>query len=176
MKKAAAIFFTSLALLVHGAEAENALVIAVKPKGYGDRLPLLQEIPVSKTKTINIKLLEIDGQCHLHMGNLKANLNIPAPCDVKTKGADYGFKPAVNYDANTDNITVATEVTFSIVGGLKFYPDRRTECGEHRRVVKLKFSKNPIGSGLDPFLDMSEIIPRQSNLSSHCPRQYDTLK
>lgn len=176
MKKIAFAFFSSLCLLGHAADVENAVAISVKQQGYGHRLPLLQEVSVSKTKTINISLLEVDGQCHLSMGTLKANLEMPAPCDIKTKGAAYGFKPSVTYNESTDKITESTEVSFSIVGGLKFYPERRTECGEFRRIVRLKFKKNSESKALVPFLDLSEIMLRQGNMSSHCPRQYDDLK
>lgn len=176
MKRMAALFLLASCSIAYAADVENAVAIPVKPQGFGERLPLLQEIPVSKTKTIVIKLIEVDGQCHINMGTLKANLGMPAPCDIKTKGAAYGFKPVVTFDETTDKITAATEVAFSIVGGLKFYPVRRTECGDQLRVVRLKFKKSSTAAGFEPFLNMSEMISRQGNLSSHCPRQYDDLK
>lgn len=104
------------------------------PTGHG--LPLEIALPVTRDHTVPLVLWERDGKCHFQIGSQQAlDAQVPPPCDIMTKGRSQGFKPWVGY--NTRNNTPEV-VRFRIVGALKYFPGRRSECGTAWRDVELR--------------------------------------
>jgi hypothetical protein len=104
-------------------------------------------IPVSDSVSGVLTLYEESGRCK---GSLKLinqqpiglNIDLPAPCDVMTRGSLRGFEPRVRYDTGDK----PRSVRFRVLGALQYFPDYRSECSKIWLDVTLSWPGPKVGS------------------------------
>jgi len=138
--------FTALVISIPSAALtyplENGIFIPENPH----RSELIQYIPLKKNdskKLAQVKIRESSGQCNLIIGNLpKIKLEMAAPCDLQTLGSMYAFRPRIEFK---ENLGTPDEISFEIVGNLKYYPSIRSECSKISRVITIQWKKKQEG-------------------------------
>lgn len=148
-------------LAANAQEVSDGVVIPYDGNNHAYRLDV--EIPITKSFSTVLTIWNQDGKCLGRMGKLDIDFKLPPPCDIMTKGAaNYGFKPHVRYNEKGDR---PTSVMFQIVGALKYYPNRRAECGQKWRNIELKWP--------GPTVNLSELHDTIADSDGlHCPRSY----
>jgi hypothetical protein len=134
------------------------------------RLPLKVMIPISQKASGLLSISERDGRCvgQLTVGKqppVELNFELPAPCDVMTRGASVGFAPRVKFDGRG---SVPTAIRFRVVGSLRYHPEYRAECSKSWRDVVLQWP-GPRMTFLDAYAEAHRDL-------LFCPRFYNDVK
>ena len=142
------------------------------PTDYG--LPLEIALPVTRDHTVPLVLWERDGKCHFQIGSQQAlDAQVPPPCDIMTRGRSQGFKPWVRYNSRNNTPEV---VRFRIVGALKYFPGRRSECGTAWRDVELRPAEIANGRAARVDIVVLPPVPDDGPGIARCTRSHMEVK
>jgi hypothetical protein len=173
--RASVMLLSAMALIIPQAWGDDRFTDGVDIPAY-PRLSLEQRIPLSKNHSTVAQVWEKGGRCWMKVGQLpEFDTELASPCDIRTRGPSGGFAPNVTYNSTSD---VPADVVFEVVGGLKYYPKLRGECGMTWREVKIKWDaaakpRQPAR----PRIDLSPLtLSANSNATVRCPRAYVEIK
>lgn len=125
--------------------------------------------------SIGITIESKNGKCIGYVGRSPAAIDfqMPAPCDLMTKGAAQGFSPQFSFASPPDGSII---IRFHVVGELRYFPELRSECSHSWRNVTLLW-RNPKNN---PTPEISVLPPSQEydphKDALHCPRFFYDLK
>jgi hypothetical protein len=173
--RAAVILLAAMASFVPQAWSNDRFADGLDIPTY-PRLPLEERVPLSKSHSTVARVWEKGSRCWLKVGQLpEFDTELTAPCDIQTRGSSGGFAPDVTYNSASD---APADVAFEIVGGLKYYPKLRGECGATWRMVKIKW--DAAAAPRQPARPRIELSPVTSSANSNgtvrCPRAYVEIK